>query len=85
MAADFSPARAAAMNSAHAAGLAKRSGPLDAARDNGYKGLWGMIAHDNRPMLGLVHRMGFGLNTDPNDPTIASAELFVLGADPGRL
>jgi hypothetical protein len=57
---------------------------LDAAQGSGYKVIWGMIAHDNRAMLGLPIGSVSGLNTDPNDPTIARAALE-LGADPGPL
>ena len=48
---------------------------LDAARDKGYELVWGTIARDNGAMLALAQRMGFSLNTDPNDPAMVRAEL----------
>jgi len=47
----------------------------DVARRRGVRGLYGDILSINRPMLGLVQKLGFGLGRNPDDATLTRATL----------
>jgi len=50
----------------------------DVARRRGLKRLYGEILAINRPMLGLVRKLGFILARHDNDPTLTRATLDLL-------
>ena len=45
------------------------------ARARGLRQLYGEVLAINRPMLGLVERLGFVLSRNPDDPSLTRATL----------
>lgn len=50
---------------------------LQEAREMGYERVWGLIAHNNSPMLALARRIGFSLSPDTDDITLMRAEILL--------
>ena len=48
---------------------------LKAAKESGYREVWGSISSRNKPMLALARRIGFSLRRDPDDFSLMLAEL----------
>lgn len=50
---------------------------LDVAREMGFTAIWGLVASNNAPMLGLARKLGFALTPSPDDAseTLARIEL----------
>jgi acetyltransferase len=49
------------------------------ARQRGVRRLYGDILSVNRPMLGLVQKLGFTLGRNPDDATLTRATLSLAG------
>jgi len=47
---------------------------IKAAKESGYREVWGSISSRNKPMLALARRIGFSLRRDPDDFSLMLAE-----------
>ncbi|SET39225.1 GNAT family N-acetyltransferase [Oceanicella actignis] len=56
-------------------GRAALRAALEAGRRMGLRRIWGEIAAQNGPMLGLARSLGFSLRPDPDEPGLVLAEL----------
>lgn len=48
---------------------------IDESRRRGVKEMEGFVLAQNKSMLGLAHRLGFGVERDPNDPSVKICRL----------